>query len=184
MFIYFIFFLVTQRILSLSCALFSVFQYRTAETFRWPADSCRGVGGCAEGVPQREPGLQNSSSALRRRRAPELPGGPFQHHGRDSFPFDSEGPRTSVHFLKGIFIVFVEVAFNGSSQIPRQSCPESGGGSPRSLEEDEDDGDTKEKALQTEALLCAFETLGKSWPRNPETQGKSEIPLPANPKDE
>lgn len=56
----------------------------------------------------------------------------------------------------------------------QQSCPESGGGSPRSHE---DDRDVKEKALQTEALLCAFETLGKSWPRNPETQGKLEVPL-------
>lgn len=58
----------------------------------------------------------------------------------------------------------------------QQSCPESGGVSPRS-HEDEDDRDVKEKALQTEALLCAFETLGKSWPRNPETQGKLEFPL-------
>lgn len=64
----------------------------------------------------------------------------------------------------------------------QQSCPESGGGSPRSHEEDEDDSDGKEKALQTEALLCAFETLGKSWPRNPETQGKLELPLYTNPK--
>ena len=55
--------------------------------------------------------------------------------------------------------------------IPPQSCPESGGASPRSLEDD-DDRDAKEKELQTEALLCAFETLGKAWPRNPETQGK------------
>ncbi|XP_029706065.1 proteasome adapter and scaffold protein ECM29 isoform X1 [Takifugu rubripes] len=52
----------------------------------------------------------------------------------------------------------------------KKSCPESGGGPPRSREDDEDDGDVKEKALQTEAVICAFETLGKSWPRNPETQ--------------
>uniref|UniRef100_A0A8C7ZSZ0 Ecm29 proteasome adaptor and scaffold n=1 Tax=Oryzias sinensis TaxID=183150 RepID=A0A8C7ZSZ0_9TELE len=32
------------------------------------------------------------------------------------------------------------------------------------------DGDVKEKEVQTEALLCAFETLGKAWPRNQETQ--------------
>uniref|UniRef100_A0A8C4GZU1 Proteasome-associated protein ECM29 homolog n=1 Tax=Dicentrarchus labrax TaxID=13489 RepID=A0A8C4GZU1_DICLA len=35
---------------------------------------------------------------------------------------------------------------------------------------DDDDRDVKEKELQTEALLCAFETLGKAWPRNPQTQ--------------
>ena len=38
--------------------------------------------------------------------------------------------------------------------------------------DDDDDGDVKEKELQTEALLCAFETLGKSWPKNTQTQGK------------
>ncbi|KAK2816960.1 hypothetical protein Q5P01_025151 [Channa striata] len=52
----------------------------------------------------------------------------------------------------------------------RKSCPESGGTSPRSLDDDDDDGDKKEKALQTEALLCALETLGKAWPRSPQTQ--------------
>ncbi|KAG7238365.1 hypothetical protein INR49_030962 [Caranx melampygus] len=52
----------------------------------------------------------------------------------------------------------------------KKSCPQSGGASPRSLEDDDDDTDVKEKELQTEALLCAFETLGKSWPRNPQTQ--------------
>lgn len=60
--------------------------------------------------------------------------------------------------------------------IPQQSCPESGGASPRSLEDD-DDRDVKEKELQTEALLCAFETLGKAWPRNPQTQGKLQLVL-------
>ncbi|XP_045903275.1 proteasome adapter and scaffold protein ECM29 [Micropterus dolomieu] len=53
----------------------------------------------------------------------------------------------------------------------KKSCPESGGASPRSLDDD-DDRDVKEKELQTEALLCAFETLGKTWPRNPETQAR------------
>ncbi|KAG7238407.1 hypothetical protein INR49_030914, partial [Caranx melampygus] len=52
----------------------------------------------------------------------------------------------------------------------KKSCPQSGGASPRSLEDDDDDTDVKEKELQTEALLCAFETLGKSWPRSPQTQ--------------
>lgn len=61
----------------------------------------------------------------------------------------------------------------------QQSCPESGGAaSPRSLEDDDDeDLDVKEKALQTEALLCALETLGKTWPRNPQTQGKLQLVL-------
>ncbi|XP_038148704.1 proteasome adapter and scaffold protein ECM29 [Cyprinodon tularosa] len=55
----------------------------------------------------------------------------------------------------------------------KKSCPESGGASPRSMEDDDDDDDdkgVKDKALQTEAMLCAFETLGKTWPRNPQTQ--------------
>uniref|UniRef100_H3CEP2 Ecm29 proteasome adaptor and scaffold n=1 Tax=Tetraodon nigroviridis TaxID=99883 RepID=H3CEP2_TETNG len=69
------------------------------------------------------------------------------------------------------FSTMAEILF----PLIQKSCPESGGGSPRSLEEDEDDGDTKEKALQTEALLCAFETLGKSWPRNPETQARFQL---------
>ncbi|XP_022614384.1 proteasome-associated protein ECM29 homolog [Seriola dumerili] len=57
----------------------------------------------------------------------------------------------------------------------KKSCPESGGASPRSLEEDDDDIDVKEKELQTEALLCAFETLGKTWPRNPQTQARFQV---------
>ncbi|XP_052364210.1 proteasome adapter and scaffold protein ECM29 isoform X2 [Oncorhynchus keta] len=36
----------------------------------------------------------------------------------------------------------------------------------------DDDRDEKEKELQTEALLCAFQTLGKTWPNNAQTQGK------------
>lgn len=65
--------------------------------------------------------------------------------------------------------VLSEFKFKNCSQ---QSCPESGGASPRSLEEDDDDTGVKEKELQTEALLCAFEVLGKSWPRNAQTQGR------------
>ncbi|XP_061591425.1 proteasome adapter and scaffold protein ECM29 [Cololabis saira] len=57
--------------------------------------------------------------------------------------------------------------------IIKKSCPESGSKSPRSLDdEDDDDGDVKERELQTEAVLCAFETLGKAWPRNPQTQAR------------
>ncbi|XP_072239435.1 proteasome adapter and scaffold protein ECM29 [Leuresthes tenuis] len=58
----------------------------------------------------------------------------------------------------------------------KKSCPESGGASPRSLrDDDDDDKDVKEKELQTEALLCAFETLGKAWPRNPQTQARFQM---------
>lgn len=51
-----------------------------------------------------------------------------------------------------------------------QSCPGSGGGATTRSLEDDDDADGKEKQLRTEALLCAFETLGKTWPRTPQTQ--------------
>ncbi|XP_047434577.1 proteasome adapter and scaffold protein ECM29 [Mugil cephalus] len=55
----------------------------------------------------------------------------------------------------------------------KKRCPESGGAS---LEDDDDDDkDAKDKELQTEALLCAFETLGKAWPRNPETQARFQV---------
>ncbi|NXG01403.1 ECM29 protein, partial [Sakesphorus luctuosus] len=35
---------------------------------------------------------------------------------------------------------------------------------------DEEDEDMREKEVQMESLICAFETLGKAWPRSPETQ--------------
>ncbi|KAM9313856.1 proteasome adapter and scaffold protein ECM29 [Pholidichthys leucotaenia] len=58
----------------------------------------------------------------------------------------------------------------------KKSCPQSGGASQRSLEEeDDDDKDQREKELQTEALLCAFETVGKSWPKNAETQARFQV---------
>ncbi|KAM6972070.1 proteasome adapter and scaffold protein ECM29 [Aplochiton taeniatus] len=57
----------------------------------------------------------------------------------------------------------------------KKNCPESGSGSRRSMEDD--DRDEKEKELQTEALLCAFETLGKAWPRNAQTQGCFQVDL-------
>ncbi|KAF3852184.1 hypothetical protein F7725_005539 [Dissostichus mawsoni] len=56
----------------------------------------------------------------------------------------------------------------------KKNCPESGRASLRSREDD-DDKDVKEKELQTEALLCAFETLGKAWPRNPQTQARFQV---------
>ncbi|XP_062864224.1 proteasome adapter and scaffold protein ECM29 isoform X2 [Trichomycterus rosablanca] len=49
----------------------------------------------------------------------------------------------------------------------RKDGPASGG-SPK----DRDDEDARERELQTDVLLCAFETLGKSWPGNLETQGR------------
>uniref|UniRef100_A0A672ZZ73 Ecm29 proteasome adaptor and scaffold n=1 Tax=Sphaeramia orbicularis TaxID=375764 RepID=A0A672ZZ73_9TELE len=68
------------------------------------------------------------------------------------------------------FSTLAEILF----PLIRKSCPVSGGASPRSLEDD-DDVDAKEKALQTEALLCAFETLGKAWPNNPQTQAQFQV---------
>ncbi|CAL1601518.1 unnamed protein product [Knipowitschia caucasica] len=50
----------------------------------------------------------------------------------------------------------------------KKSCPESRISSKQSL--DDDDTDRKERELKTEVLLCAFETLGKVWPKNPLTQ--------------
>ncbi|XP_054842294.1 proteasome adapter and scaffold protein ECM29 isoform X2 [Eublepharis macularius] len=35
---------------------------------------------------------------------------------------------------------------------------------------DDDDENENEKELRMDSLLCAFESLGKAWPRNPETQ--------------
>uniref|UniRef100_A0A3P9P601 Ecm29 proteasome adaptor and scaffold n=2 Tax=Poecilia reticulata TaxID=8081 RepID=A0A3P9P601_POERE len=62
----------------------------------------------------------------------------------------------------------------------KKSCPESGGTSPRSMDDDDDDDDdkdVKDKELHTEAILCAFETLGKTWPRNPQTQVRFQTDL-------
>ncbi|KAG7254653.1 hypothetical protein CRUP_037122 [Coryphaenoides rupestris] len=54
------------------------------------------------------------------------------------------------------------------------NCPQSGGPSLRSREGDDDD-DTKAKERQTDALLCAFEVLGKAWPKNPQTQARFQV---------
>uniref|UniRef100_A0A672GTF9 Ecm29 proteasome adaptor and scaffold n=1 Tax=Salarias fasciatus TaxID=181472 RepID=A0A672GTF9_SALFA len=59
--------------------------------------------------------------------------------------------------------------------IKKVTCPESGAASPRSLDDDDDDGDVKERELQTEAVLCAFDTLGKTWPRNLQTQARFQV---------
>ncbi|KAG7272777.1 hypothetical protein CRUP_036837, partial [Coryphaenoides rupestris] len=54
------------------------------------------------------------------------------------------------------------------------NCPQSGGPSLRSREGDDDD-DAKAKERQTDALLCAFEVLGKAWPKNPQTQARFQV---------
>ncbi|XP_054635764.1 proteasome adapter and scaffold protein ECM29 isoform X2 [Dunckerocampus dactyliophorus] len=56
----------------------------------------------------------------------------------------------------------------------KKSCPESGAAMPRSQQED-DDLTMKEKELQTEAVLCAFETMGKTWPKNHQTQFRFQV---------
>ena len=54
---------------------------------------------------------------------------------------------------------------------PLQNTVENAGASlPKLGEEDED---AREREVQMESLLCAFETLGKAWPRSPETQRES-----------
>ncbi|XP_067297916.1 proteasome adapter and scaffold protein ECM29 [Pseudorasbora parva] len=45
-------------------------------------------------------------------------------------------------------------------------------GSPRHENDDDDEDDVKTRELQTEALLCAFETLGKAWPKTIQTQNQ------------
>nr|XP_015201351.1 PREDICTED: proteasome-associated protein ECM29 homolog isoform X1 [Lepisosteus oculatus] len=60
--------------------------------------------------------------------------------------------------------------------LVKKNSPSSGL-SQKDMEEEEDEADEKEKELQTEALLCAFETLGKAWPKNPATQGLYQIEL-------
>ncbi|XP_056628052.1 proteasome adapter and scaffold protein ECM29 isoform X2 [Triplophysa dalaica] len=45
-------------------------------------------------------------------------------------------------------------------------------GSPR---HEDDDDDAKARELQTEVLLCAFETLGKAWPKTVQTQSQFQV---------
>nr|XP_055061565.1 proteasome adapter and scaffold protein ECM29 [Misgurnus anguillicaudatus] len=47
-------------------------------------------------------------------------------------------------------------------------------GSPRRVD-DEDDDDAKAREMQTEVLLCAFETLGKAWPKTVQTQSQFQV---------
>ncbi|XP_062985256.1 proteasome adapter and scaffold protein ECM29 isoform X2 [Elgaria multicarinata webbii] len=52
--------------------------------------------------------------------------------------------------------------------IIKKNCPDNMGvNSPQNEDEDENEN---EKELQMESLLCAFESLGKAWPKNLETQ--------------
>ncbi|XP_066469723.1 proteasome adapter and scaffold protein ECM29 isoform X2 [Tiliqua scincoides] len=51
--------------------------------------------------------------------------------------------------------------------IIKKNCLENMGA--KSPQDDEDE-DENVKELQMESLLCAFESLGKAWPRSPETQ--------------
>ncbi|XP_073721138.1 proteasome adapter and scaffold protein ECM29 [Misgurnus anguillicaudatus] len=46
--------------------------------------------------------------------------------------------------------------------------------SPRRVD-DEDDDDAKARERQTEVLLCAFETLGKAWPKTVQTQSQFQM---------
>ncbi|XP_041077323.1 proteasome adapter and scaffold protein ECM29 isoform X1 [Polyodon spathula] len=45
----------------------------------------------------------------------------------------------------------------------------------KNKEDDDDDMDEKEKELQMESLLCAFESLGKAWPKSPVTQSQYQL---------
>uniref|UniRef100_W5LFY5 Ecm29 proteasome adaptor and scaffold n=1 Tax=Astyanax mexicanus TaxID=7994 RepID=W5LFY5_ASTMX len=48
-------------------------------------------------------------------------------------------------------------------------------GSPKRGGDDDDDEDAKERELQMEVLLCAFESLGKAWPENAQTQSRYQV---------
>uniref|UniRef100_A0A3B3YWF8 Ecm29 proteasome adaptor and scaffold n=1 Tax=Poecilia mexicana TaxID=48701 RepID=A0A3B3YWF8_9TELE len=74
-----------------------------------------------------------------------------------------------------------EDRFTDMAEILFPLIKKSGGASPRSMDDDDDDDDddkdVKDKELHTEAILCAFETLGKTWPRNPQTQVRFQTDL-------
>uniref|UniRef100_A0A8C5FEG7 Ecm29 proteasome adaptor and scaffold n=1 Tax=Gadus morhua TaxID=8049 RepID=A0A8C5FEG7_GADMO len=50
-----------------------------------------------------------------------------------------------------------------------------GVGALRSRDDDDDDDDTKDKERKTDALLCSYETLGKAWPKNQQTQARFQV---------
>ncbi|KAM8983778.1 proteasome adapter and scaffold protein ECM29 isoform 3-T3 [Ara ararauna] len=62
---------------------------------------------------------------------------------------------------------FQELADIVFPMIKKNSLESMGTGLPKHDEEDEE---TREKEVQVESLICAFETLSKAWPRSPETQ--------------
>uniref|UniRef100_A0A674HU35 Ecm29 proteasome adaptor and scaffold n=1 Tax=Taeniopygia guttata TaxID=59729 RepID=A0A674HU35_TAEGU len=62
---------------------------------------------------------------------------------------------------------FQELADIIFPMIKKNSLESMGAAFPKHDEEDED---MREKEVQMESLICAFETLGKAWPRSPETQ--------------
>ncbi|XP_009708838.1 PREDICTED: proteasome-associated protein ECM29 homolog, partial [Cariama cristata] len=62
---------------------------------------------------------------------------------------------------------FQELADIIFPMIKKNSLESMGTGLPKHDEEDED---MREEEVQMESLICAFETLGKAWPRSPETQ--------------
>ncbi|KAM9449576.1 proteasome adapter and scaffold protein ECM29 [Clarias gariepinus] len=55
--------------------------------------------------------------------------------------------------------------------IIRKSQPASAGSTKRH-DDDDDDEDVKERELKADVLLCAFEALGKAWPKNVDTQNR------------
>uniref|UniRef100_A0A8B9G0Z4 Ecm29 proteasome adaptor and scaffold n=1 Tax=Amazona collaria TaxID=241587 RepID=A0A8B9G0Z4_9PSIT len=62
---------------------------------------------------------------------------------------------------------FQELADIVFPMIKKNSLESMGMGLPKHDEEDEE---TREKEMQVESQICAFETLSKAWPRSPETQ--------------
>lgn len=62
---------------------------------------------------------------------------------------------------------FQELADIIFPMIKKNSLESTGAAFPKHDEEDED---MREKEVQMDSLICAFETLGKAWPRSPETQ--------------
>ena len=59
-----------------------------------------------------------------------------------------------------------------SPVLSQQNSPQ-GVGALRSRDDDDDDDDAKDKERKTDALLCSYETLGKAWPKNQQTQGET-----------
>ncbi|XP_063151047.1 proteasome adapter and scaffold protein ECM29 [Candoia aspera] len=54
--------------------------------------------------------------------------------------------------------------------VIKKNCPEKIGANSSQNDGEDENENENEKELQVEALLCAFESLGKAWPKNSETQ--------------